>query len=171
VAPAGVAITVEGSARVPVGQAFRAIAPVPLEEIFTGYGPLPAVVRTREQSGRWDHVGATRVVELADGSEAREEITSYDEPSHFGYRLGGFTGVLRHLVSHADGAWWFTEPEAGTASIRWTYTFEPRPARATVVRVAIGPLWRRYARQTLALAIARAEQADPRREPYGAGGS
>jgi hypothetical protein len=159
--PAGVAITVEGAARTPLDQAFRAIAPVPLAEIFTGYGPLPAVVRTREQSGPWDHVGATRIVELADGSEAREEITSYHEPSHFGYRLGGFTGVLDRLVSHADGAWWFTEPTAGTAHIRWTYTFQPRPARATLVRAAIGPLWRRYAQQTLALAIQRAERADP----------
>ena len=158
--PAGVAITVDGWARAPLDQVFRAIAPVPLAEIFTGYGPLPAVVRTREQTGEWDHVGATRTVELADGSEAHEQITSYDEPSHFGYRLSGFTGVLRFLITHADGAWRFTEPRTGDTHIRWTYTFQPRLARASVVRAAVGPLWSRYAQQTLALAIQRAERPD-----------
>ena len=155
--PAGVAITVAGLARAPLDQTFRAIAPVPLSEIFTGYGPLPAVVRTHEQAGEWDHVGATRIVELADGSEAREEITSYDEPSHFGYRLSRFTGVLRRL----DG---MPMPRGGSPNprraehIRWTYTFQPRSGRAIVVRAAIGPLWSGYARQTLALAIQKAER-------------
>lgn len=156
-APAGVAVTVERAARAPREQTFRAIAPVQLSEIFTGYGPLPAVVRTRDQKGEWDHVGATRAVELADGTEAREEITSYDEPLHFGYRLIGFTGFVRLLITHADGAWWFTEVDGGDTHIRWTYTFQPRSARATLVRATLGPLWRRYARQTLALAIKKAE--------------
>jgi hypothetical protein len=158
-APAGVAITVEGRARAPVDLTFRVVALIPLAEIFTGYGPLPAVARTRDQSGGWDHVGATRTVELADRSEAREEITSYQEPTHFGYRLSGFTGALRLLVAHADGAWWFTEPEAGVTHIRWTYTFQPRPARATLVRAAIGPLWSGYARQALGSAIRAVERA------------
>jgi hypothetical protein len=157
-APAGVAVTVEGSARAVRRRTFRAIAPVQLSEIFTGYGPLPGVVGTRDQKGEWDHVGATRTVELADGSEAREEITSYDEPSHFGYRLTGFTGLVRLLITHADGAWWFTEADGGDTHIRWTYTFQPRWARATVVRATLGLLWSRYARQTLALAINEAER-------------
>jgi hypothetical protein len=160
-APAGVAITVEGVARAPRDRVFGVIAPVPLEEIFTGYGPLPAVARTSGESGVWDHVGATRTVELTDGSSAREEITSYDEPQHFGYRLSRFSGSLRFLISHVDGAWWFTEPVAGRTNIRWTYTFHPRAARALVARAAIGPLWSRYARQTLAMAIERAEQPGP----------
>ena len=157
-APAGVAITVVGRAQASRDRVFRAIAPVPLEEIFTGYGPLPAVVSTHGLEGEWDHVGASRTVELADGSEAGEEITSYDEPSHFGYRLSGFTGVMRLLVSGVDGAWWFTESQAGDTHIRWSYTFQPRAGRALVVRAVIGPLWRRYAQQTLALAVQRAEQ-------------
>ena len=157
-APAGVAITVDGSARAPHDRVFHAIAPVPLEEIFTGYGPLPAVVGTHGLEGGWDRVGATRTVELADGSEAREEITSYDKPSHFGYRLSGFTGVMRRLASGVDGAWWFTESDAGATHIRWTYTFQSLAGRALVVRAAVGPLWRRYAQQTLALAVQRAER-------------
>ncbi len=159
--PAGVAITVEGSAQTPRERAFQVIAPIELSTIFPGYGPLPAVVGTRGQTGEWDHVGASRIVELADGSEAREQITSFEAPSHFGYRLGGFTGPLRALVSHADGAWWFADSDgANSTRIRWTYSFQPRVGRATIVRATVGPLWRRYAQRALALAIDQAEMAD-----------
>src|SRR4051812_22571665 len=97
---AGVAITVEGEARTSADRAFGVIAPIDLTRIFRGFGPLPAVTGTREQTGGWDHAGATRVVELADGSEAREEITAYAAPMHFAYRLAGFSGPLRTLVAH-----------------------------------------------------------------------
>jgi hypothetical protein len=153
-----VAITVEGSTRAPRERTFDVIVPILLSDIFTGYGPLPAVVGTRDQSGAWDHVGATRTVELADGSEAREEITSYDRGSHFGYRVSAFTGPAHFLVAHADGAWWFTDAEGGGTHIRWTYTFQPRPARGTIVGVTLGPLWSRYASRALALAIKQCER-------------
>ena len=122
----GVAVTVQGQARAPVERTFATIAPIDLATIFRGFGPLPAVVATREQTGDWDHVGASRVVELADGSEAGERLTAYDAPGHFAYRLGPFTGPLRRLVDHADGAWWFTAAGDGTTGVRWTYVFRPR---------------------------------------------
>ena len=158
-AGAGVAVTVEAVARAQHERAFATIAPIDLTTIFTGLGPLPAVTGTREQSGGWDHVGATRTVELADGSEAREELTAFDAPAHFGYRVSGFTGPLRHVVEHADGAWWFAEAPGGGAHVRWTYVFAPRRGRGPVVRAAIAPLWRVYARRALARAVAAAERA------------
>jgi hypothetical protein len=99
-------------------------------------------------------------VELADGSEVREAITAYEAPSHFAYRLEGFTGPLRMLVERADGDWWFT-PAAGGAgtSIRWTYVFAPRAGRRALVRAAVAPLWRAYARRVLARAIVETERA------------
>jgi Polyketide cyclase / dehydrase and lipid transport len=158
-APAGVAVTVESDVRAPLEPAFLAIAPIPLERIFKGLGPLPAVVGTRDQTGEWDHVGATRTVELSDGSTARERITAYAPPSHFAYRVGDLSGPLRLLVAHADGAWWFSEVSGGQTHVRWTYIFEPRPARASLVRAVVAPLWSRYARQSLAHAISEAERA------------
>jgi hypothetical protein len=65
-------IVVQGYARADAGATFAAIVPIELTHVFTGLGPLPAVVGNREQTGAWDHVGATRVVELSDGSEASE---------------------------------------------------------------------------------------------------
>src|SRR4051812_7727738 len=62
---AGVPVTVSARTRATVVQAFDAIAPIDLPRIFTGLGPLPAVVGVRDQTGDWDHVGATRIVELA----------------------------------------------------------------------------------------------------------
>ena len=156
--PPGVAVTVEADARAPVEQAFHAIAPVALERIFERLGPLPGVTGTREQTGAWDHVGATRVVELSDGSEARERIAAYAAPSHFAYRVGGFTGPLRRLVAHADGAWWFEDDGAGGTHVRWTYTFQPLALRAWLVRLAVARLWRPYARRALARSVAIAER-------------
>ena len=157
--PAGVAVTVEADARAPLGATFLAIAPIELAKIFTGFGPLPAVVGTRDQMGAWDHVGATRTVRLADGSEAREEITAYEAPSHFAYRVSGFTGPLRLLVAHADGAWWFSDAGRGETHVRWTYIFQPHAARASLARATIAPLWSTYQRRALAHAITEAERS------------
>ena len=106
-ARAGVPVTVRARAAVAPEVAFDVIAPIDLPRIFTGLGPLPAVTGTREQTGAWDHVDATRVVELADGTEARERLTLHERPHRFAYHVGPFTGPLRHLVDGADGAWWF----------------------------------------------------------------
>jgi hypothetical protein len=158
VAPFGVAVTVEAVARAGIEPTFGAIVPIQLARMFTGFGPLPAVVGTRDQTGEWDHVGATRIVELADGSEVREQITSHAAPSHFAYRLSGFTGPLRLLVAHTDGAWWFSDAGGGDTHVRWTYIFQPRTVRAALVRATVGPLWSAYARRALARAIDEAER-------------
>lgn len=132
--------------------------PIELARIFPGLGPLPAVVGTRDQTGGWDHVGASRVVELSDGSHAHEHLTAYEPPRHFAYRVDGFTGLLRGLVSHADGAWWFSDAGGGTTHVRWMYVFAPRAARASVVRAVIAPVWSVYERRALSLAASEAER-------------
>ena len=153
-----VPVTVTATARAGLERAFDAIAPIDLSLIFTGFGPLPAVRGVREQTGEWNHVGAARIVELSDGSEAREEITAFERPDHFAYRVGPFTGPFRRLVRAADGAWWFSEGGSGT-EIRWTYAFLPARFATPAVRLVVAPLWRAYARRVLALAVRAAEQA------------
>lgn len=75
--------------------AFEHIVPIDLSSIFTGYGLLPAVTKTKNQIGDWNVVGQTRTVHLSDGSTAREELTGYKYPSYFSYTVSGFTGSLR----------------------------------------------------------------------------
>src|SRR5438874_502805 len=87
--------------------AFKHIVPIDLTSIFTGYGPLPAVTETRDQTGSWDAEGRTRTVVFSDGSSAQESLTGYEYPNHFTYRIRGFTGVLRFFTSEARGEWWF----------------------------------------------------------------
>jgi hypothetical protein len=97
-APAGIGVTVEKDVRAPLEAAFQTIVPIELARIFRGLGPLPAVVGTREQTGAWDHVGASRIVQLSDGSQAPEQLMAYEPPSHFAYRLDGFTGPARRRI-------------------------------------------------------------------------
>ena len=104
---------------------------------------------------------ATRVVELADGTEARERLTLHERPHRFAYHVGPFTGPLRHLVDGADGAWWFAPADGGdggpATAVTWTYAFRPRGLARPLVRVAVAPLWRAYARRALERAVAAAE--------------
>ena len=51
-----------------------------LPKVLTGYGPLPAVVRTSGHTGNWDIPGSARVVHLADGTSVREQLTHYVSP-------------------------------------------------------------------------------------------
>ena len=66
---------------------FEYVLPVDLSTVIKRWGPLPGVKGTRDQSGTWDHVGATRTVLLEDGSSGKEELTAYNPPHHFGYTL------------------------------------------------------------------------------------
>ena len=108
------AVTV--SATVPADRAhvFDVIVPIDSSSAFHGYGPLPAVTGTSDESGPWDGLGRTRTVHLSDDSSAPEKITSYVRPTAFGYCVGPFAGAFGRVVSHADGSWIFTETGHGT---------------------------------------------------------
>jgi hypothetical protein len=99
----GVSVTTEADARAPRAQAFACIAPIDLSKVFPRYGPLPAVVGTSEQTGAWDHAGASRIVNLSDGSSVREELTAYSEGERFSYRLFPVKSPLRFVVRYAAG--------------------------------------------------------------------
>ena len=138
---------------------FDVIAPIELATVFHGFGPLPSVANTRDHTGDWDDVGQSRILELGDGSEATETITLYERPTHFAYRVDAFTGSLRRLITHVDGEWWFEPAGEGRTHIRWTYAFVPRStATRAAVRSTIAPLWRAYAKRTLARMLEIVEQ-------------
>ncbi|WP_174243263.1 SRPBCC family protein, partial [Beijerinckia sp. L45] len=66
-----------------------------------------------------------RTVHLTDGSTAHEQVTDYDRPSYFAYRVSEPSFSLRYLMIDAVGEWWFTPGKGGT-HVRWTYTFHAR---------------------------------------------
>jgi hypothetical protein len=127
-------------------------------EVIPRYGPLAGVAGTSDQSGPWDHVGASRILNLSDGTSVREELTAYAEGERFAYRLLPVKTPMRLLVNYAAGAWEFTDAGEDTTHVRWTVTFHPRRGRRWLIRALLAPLWERYQRQALALAVREAEQ-------------
>lgn len=116
-----------------------------LPKVLTGYGPLPAVVRTSEHTGPWDVPGSARLIHLADGSTVREQVTHYAPPGQFAYRVWAFGNpLINALASQARGEWTFLADAAGT-KVSWTYTFTARNAVATLPLSVIAQLlWRGY---------------------------
>lgn len=96
-----------------------------LPKILTGYGMVPGVAFTSDVSGPWDGSGSQRIVHLADGSTVEEELTRYDRPSYFSYRVSKPSFALKHLMTEARGEFWFEVAEAGT-KVKWTYTFRAK---------------------------------------------
>jgi hypothetical protein len=149
--------TAIGNTHVDRDSTFCFIAPIDLTTIFRGYGPLPAVVGTTDQTGAWDAAGQSRTILLSDGSRAREELTNYSRPRHFSYIVSGFRGTLRFLTIRARGEWHFEEQSGGT-SVRWVYTFEARSVFAFPLLFAvIRPLWQAYMRKVLREALTQLE--------------
>lgn len=116
-----------------------------LPKVLTGYGPLPAVVRTSEVSGPWDVPGSSRVVHLADGTTVREQVTQFTNPTGFAYRIFEFGNpIVGALASGARGEWTFSEAPSGT-KVRWTYTFLAKNGLTAIPLSGITQiLWRGY---------------------------
>jgi hypothetical protein len=145
-----IAITVDTSVRADLDRVFAHIVPIDLTSIFTGYGPLPAVIGTRDQSGSWDAPGQTRTVLLSDGSTARERLNRYRAPIHFSYTVSHFTGILRHIAESADGEWWFTEVTPGRITIKWRYALNGKSILGLPILWLIAKIvWRGYMRKVL----------------------
>ena len=137
-----VPVTVQTRTDLPPDRAFDAA--VDLSLVFKGWGPFPAVLGIRNQTGPWDHAGASRNPMLSDGSTATEKLTEYMPGHSFAYELTGFTNtVLRGLVYCVRGEWTYTPDGSGTV-IRWTYEFKPLRRRGWLVRHVLAPLWRHY---------------------------
>jgi hypothetical protein len=142
--------TIEAEVSANRSAAFEHIVPTDLTAIFTGYGPLPAVISIENQTGAWDTAGQTRTVHLSDGSSAQELLTRYEHPCYFSYTVSGFTGALRFLTTSAHGEWWFSDVASERTQIKWRYAFNARSVLAVpVLFFIVKLLWRRYMRKAL----------------------
>lgn len=117
-----------------------------LPKVLTGYGLLPAVLRTLGNTGPWDRPGSARTVDLADGTTAREEVTAYERPRYFAYRTSDYTFALRYIAKFAEGRWWFEDDVNGTR-VRWTYTFHGKGRlRSILLALFVKTQWVGYMR-------------------------
>lgn len=124
-----------------------------LPKVLHRWGPIPAVVGTRDLTGPWTTPGSERTVVLDDGSSARERLTLWERPERFEYVVDRFTSPLGRLVDHATGAWDFDD--RGTASsFRWTYSFHPRSFAASLpLQLVVRTAWARYMAQCADLTV------------------
>ena len=116
-----------------------------LPKVLTGYGPLPAVIKTSGNTGPWDVVGSSRVVHLADKTTVREELTYYNYSKYFAYKIWGFGNpIVKTLATGGRGEWTFTAAEGGT-QVTWTYTFVAKNGLTAIPMSGIAQiLWRGY---------------------------
>jgi hypothetical protein len=148
----------------PRAELFDYFIPIELPRILLGYGPIPAVVSTTDQTGPWDQPGSGRTVHLADRSTAREQVTACERPGHFAYRVGEFSGYVRHVASEANGEWWFTEAGQDTDVI-WTYSFTARSRPAQLILLPVVKLlWRGFMRAGMR-AFGELAEAEAARSP------
>ena len=152
-----VPVTVQTRVDVPPARAFEINVPIDLSVIFTGWGPFPAVRGVKNQTGAWDHVGASRNPELSDGTTAREALTEYTPGHSFAYEVTDFTNLLGRIVHGVRGEWTFTPDGDGTV-IRWTYEFKPKRRCRALLRRLLAPFWRRYMQAVVEAAAKVTEQ-------------
>ena len=151
----GPSATVKTSAAVPLSTIWETFVEVGLPEVFPrSKGPVPAVLGTSGQEGRWDVVGRSRSVHLSDGATVHEEITASDPcggapprgaVAKFDYRVSGFSGALGAFARQAHGTWRFEQVGPDKTEIVWTYVFIPTGRLGSLaVRFILATFWRSY---------------------------
>ena len=132
-----------------VEQAFDALLPTPLRELFNRrYGPIPPIRSVEQPAEPWGTVGQQRTVRLADGGSMREELTRVDRPNAFGYVLSDVTGPMKPLAARVEGLWSF-EPAGSGVRITWSWVVHPASAVGRAAMPVFARLWRGYARRAM----------------------
>jgi len=147
----------EGFATAKPDRTFAILTPSDPTRFYPKFGPLPAVVGVKNQTGAWDAPGQSRTLELSDGSTVVERLTDVTSPRRFAYRLSDFTGTFGSLVAFAEAEWDFDAAVEGTR-IRWTYSYHAQPKRGWVVRIIVRVFWARYMKKVLPGLIAEVDR-------------
>jgi hypothetical protein len=117
-----------------------------LPKVLKRFGFVPPVISTSGNTGPWDKPGSSRTVHLAGDTSAREEVTAFERPRYFAYRVDNFTFAVRHLAKFATGEWWFERDGAGS-HLRWTYTFHAKGRlTAALLTFFVRMQWQGYMR-------------------------
>lgn len=149
---------ISGTASLPVPQVFHHLVNVDVPTVFSGYGPMAAVVEVREQQGDWGQVGQTRKIILADGGSLVEEITAYHESELLAYQLKDLKGPLRILAREIHGEWHYYSTDKDQTRIEWQYDFLPRHVLLSPLTwLVVKTLWMAYMKRILRDAIAEVE--------------
>ena len=147
-------------AATPLDWTWDVLTPIDPARFYPTFGPLPATVGVREQSGPWDTVGQTRRLLLSDGGHVIETITDVERNAFFAYELTDFQRLFKRLVVSARSEWTFTAVNGGTL-VHWTYEFFPRPRWGWLVALIVRLWWDPYMRSVLPEIVHEAERLAP----------
>jgi hypothetical protein len=112
----------------PLDEVFRfVVAEDAPGRVLRRYGPVPSPTQSQLLDGAWGRVGARRVVVLSNGGTLKEEITAFDPPALYAYRISDFHFFVKNLSSSGTGVWQFFRVGDQTRVV-WTYAFQPRSA-------------------------------------------
>jgi Polyketide cyclase / dehydrase and lipid transport len=149
--------TATGVAHADLATTWRIAQPITPVGFYPKFGPLPAVVGVRNQTGDWDAAGQSRTLVLSDGGTVVETTAIVDAPGFFAYDLTDFTKLFGHLVAGARAEWSFATDADGTR-ITWTYAFHPLPRVGGIVGAIVKLFWAPYMRSVLPAIIAEVEK-------------
>lgn len=91
---------------------------------FTGYGPIPGILKARYETAGPPRLGAIRRVEKTDGSEHREEITVFEPPVRHTSRITGLGAPFSWLVREGSDDWAFRAEGPALTVVERTFSFE-----------------------------------------------
>jgi hypothetical protein len=144
-------------ATTPIEWTWDVLTPIDPTRFYPRFGPLPATVAVRAQTGPWNVAGQTRTLLLSDGGHVIETITDVERCSFFAYELSDFQKVFKRLVDHARAEWTFTAVDGGTL-VHWTYEFFPRKRSGWLVSLIVRFWWDPYMRSVLPEIVHEAER-------------
>lgn len=156
--------TVDGVAIAPLEATWDISVPIDPTRFYPKFGPLPAVIEVRDQTGGWDAAGQTRKLMLSDGGSVIEHTVTMERLSLFVYELSDFQKLFGKLVSGARAEWEYLAVSGGTR-IRWTYTFFPFPRAGWIVGAIVRLFWAPYMRRVLPGIIREVERLAKGRPP------
>jgi hypothetical protein len=151
--------TVEGVTRSNLERAWDRSTPLTPVGYYPTFGPLPAVIEVRNQTGGWDAAGQTRQLMLSDGGSVIEHLVQVERPHTFRYELSDFQKLFGKLVSGARAEWEYSAEGEG-CRIRWTYTFMPYPRAGVLVALIVRLFWGPYMKRVLPGIIRHVDSAD-----------
>lgn len=130
--------------------AYDLVRPCPLPDIFADrFLAIPAIEQTRDEPATWDTVGQTRTIVLADGATLHEELTSVVDGESVGYTITDITGLMKTLVTRAEGRWVFI-PDGTSTRVTWSWDVQPNGVVGTMAMPVFGFMWRGMAKKALA---------------------
>ena len=152
--PVGPKTTVTAVVHAPIQKVLDyTVAEDVLPKVLKRYGPVPAISGTEVLHGPWGRVGADRTVKIDGGGTLHEQITHFEAPGYFAYRIDQFAGTpLKGFAKGAVGSWEFTDLGGGDTRVEWTYSFEPTSALTTPIAGAFAStFYRGFMKQALQL--------------------